>query len=196
MSVPQSAINLYEALLLDPSGQDQDACSFRVTHRNPAGNHEDIWDPLKRMPVENKCFMTSMKFFGKRPAHGAMHLVNGYDWSASQGQLVVDVSRPRWADPLRSRSTHVSLALLSGRYLPYSPISMPIKALLQCGGSTGHVAAAIGKRYPSLTIISQDLPMVIKQTQLTQSTLPPNVSLAVHDFSSPNRFSPPPTCSD
>jgi hypothetical protein len=62
---------------------------------------------------------------------------------------------------------------------------MPINALLQCGGSTGHVAAAIGKRYPSLTIISQDLPTVIKQTQLTQSTLPPNTSLAVHDFFQP-----------
>jgi hypothetical protein len=56
---------------------------------------------------------------------------------------------------------------------------------LQCGGSTGHVAAAIGMKHPFLTIISQDLPPVIKQAQLTPSTLPPNVSLDVHDFFQP-----------
>lgn len=109
MSVPQSAINLYEALLLDPSGQDQDASPFRVTHRDPDGNPEGIWDRLKRTPEENKWFMTTMKFFGKRPAHGAMHLVNGYDWSALQGKLVVDVSRPEVS---RLWSTHVALAAL------------------------------------------------------------------------------------
>jgi 6-hydroxytryprostatin B O-methyltransferase len=47
------------------------------------------------------------------------------------------------------------------------------------------VAAVIGKQYPSVTIISQDLPEVIKQAQLAPSTLPPNVSLAAHDFFEP-----------
>lgn len=93
MSVPQSAINLYEALLLDPSGQDPDACPFRVTNKNPEGKPEGIWDRLKRTPEENKLFMTTMKFFSKRTAYGAMHLVNGYDWSALQSGVVVDVSR-------------------------------------------------------------------------------------------------------
>lgn len=40
-------------------------------------------------------------------------------------------------------------------------------------------------KHPFLTIISQDLPPVIKQAQLTPSTLPPNVSLEVHDFFQP-----------
>jgi hypothetical protein len=53
MSIPQSAINLHDAFFLDQSGQDQDACAFRVTHRNPDGNPEDIWDRLKRIPEEN-----------------------------------------------------------------------------------------------------------------------------------------------
>lgn len=43
MAVPQSATNLYEALLSDPSGQDQDACPFRVTHNIPDGKPEGIW---------------------------------------------------------------------------------------------------------------------------------------------------------
>jgi O-methyltransferase domain len=51
------------------------------------------------------------------------------------------------------------------------------------------VAAAIGKQYPSMTIISQDLPAVIKQAELAPSTLPPNVSLAVHNFFEPQSVS-------
>jgi 6-hydroxytryprostatin B O-methyltransferase len=40
-----------------------------------------------------------------------------------------------------------------------------------------------------MTIISQDLPAVIKQAQLASSTLPPNVSLAVHNFFEPQSVS-------
>lgn len=112
MSIPQSAINLYEALQLDPSGQDQDACAFRVTHRNPDGNPEGIWDRLKRMPEENKWFTTTMKLFAKRPTYSAAHLVNGYDWSALQSKTVVDVSRPSRADISGSYSAHITLAIL------------------------------------------------------------------------------------
>jgi hypothetical protein len=98
MSIPQSAINLCEALLLDPSGQDQDTYALRVAHRNPDGNPEGIWDWLKRMPHGNKWFMTTMKFFAKRPTYGAVHLVNGYDWSALQGKTLVNVNRFSRAD--------------------------------------------------------------------------------------------------
>jgi hypothetical protein len=130
-------------------------------------------------------FMTTMKFFSKRPAYGVMHLVNGYDWSALQGKVVVDVSRP-----LRGDSVKISFSTFGTSHslypaLPYRPSSFQRNSSLQCGGSTGHLAAAIGMKYPSLTIISQDLPPVIKQAQLAQSTLPPNVSLAAHDFFQP-----------
>lgn len=117
MSIPQSAINLYEALLLDPSGQDQDACAFRVTHRNPDGNPEGIWDRLKRMPEESKWFMTTMNLFAKRPTYGAVHLVDGYDWSALQSKTVVDVSRPYPlpAFPYAPVICHVDTAILVWR---------------------------------------------------------------------------------
>jgi hypothetical protein len=112
MSIPQSAINLYEALPLDPSGQDQDVCAFRVTHRNPDGNPQGIWDRLERMPEENKWFMTTMKLFAKRPTYSAVHLVNGYDWSALRGKTVVDVSCPSTADISGSYSAHTTIAIL------------------------------------------------------------------------------------
>jgi hypothetical protein len=40
MAVPQSVTNLYEALLSGPSGQNQDACPFHVTHNSPDGKPE------------------------------------------------------------------------------------------------------------------------------------------------------------
>jgi hypothetical protein len=112
MSIPQSAINLYEALLVDPSGQDQNASAFRVTHSNPDGDPESIWDRLKRIPEENKWFMTTMKLFAKRPTYDAVHLVNGYDWSALQGKTVVDVSRRSRADMSGSYSASITTAIV------------------------------------------------------------------------------------
>lgn len=166
MAVPQSATNLHEALLSDPSGQDQDACPFCVTHNSPDGKPEGIWDRLKRMPEENMWFMTTMKFFTKRPAYGAIHLVNGYDWSALQGK-----SGRRCKSPPLGGSVETLFGAFGTSHslypaLPYRPSGFQFNPSLQCGGSTGHLAAAISMKYPSLTIISQDLPPVIKQAQL------------------------------
>lgn len=57
-------------------------------------------------------FMTTMKFFSKRPACGAIHLVNGYDWSVLQEKVVVDVSRPLWADLSRLCLAHLAPPIL------------------------------------------------------------------------------------